>query len=256
MIDPRGSRLIGIFRHPVKGLNAESLEAVNLEADQGLPHDRRFALARAGTAFDPVHPVWLRKSHFLMLMRDEALAAVEVDYRHERRRLTVRRDGRTVVEADLDSVGGREEVERFFARHLGLPDPPRLVESDGHMFSDDPEKLVSLINLGTVRELATVLGTPVAPARFRGNLLIDGAAAWEEFGWVGQRLQIGGAGFEVVKRIDRCAATNVDPVTAKRDLNIPGTLRRHYDHIDCGVFLRVTGPGEIRIGEGVRMEDR
>jgi uncharacterized protein YcbX len=35
--------VIDIYRYPVKGLNAESLERVELSPGQGLPHDRRFA---------------------------------------------------------------------------------------------------------------------------------------------------------------------------------------------------------------------
>ncbi len=56
-----------ICRYPVKGLNAERLARVALSPGEGLPHDRRFALAHGSTVFDP-------KTHFLMLMRDEKLA--------------------------------------------------------------------------------------------------------------------------------------------------------------------------------------
>ncbi len=36
-----------ICRYPVKGLNAERLARVLLTPGEGLPHDRRFALAHA-----------------------------------------------------------------------------------------------------------------------------------------------------------------------------------------------------------------
>jgi uncharacterized protein len=38
------------------------------------------------------------------------------------------------------------------------------------------------------------------------------------------------ARFKVVKRIVRCAATNVDPLTGVRDLNIPKALMRALGH--------------------------
>ena len=63
-----------ICRYPVKGLNAESLDRVALTAGQGLPHDRRFAIAHGSTRFDREAPQWLAKTNFFMLMRDEKLA--------------------------------------------------------------------------------------------------------------------------------------------------------------------------------------
>ena len=62
------------------------------------------------------------------------------------------------------------------------------------------------------------------PLRFRGNLYVDGWPAWHEFDLLGQTLAIGDARLKVVKRIVRCAATNVDPDTGIRDLDIPQTL--------------------------------
>ena len=64
-------KIDAIFRFPVKGLSAEALERVEVVAGEGLPGDRRFALALAGAAFDPAEPEWLPKSTFLMLIVDE-----------------------------------------------------------------------------------------------------------------------------------------------------------------------------------------
>ena len=65
-----------IVRYPVKGLSPELLEKVRLSSAQCIPYDRRFALARASTLFDPQHPEWLPKTNFYMLMRDETLADI------------------------------------------------------------------------------------------------------------------------------------------------------------------------------------
>jgi uncharacterized protein YcbX len=53
----------------------------------------------------------------------------------------------------------------------------------------------------------------------------------------------------VTKRIQRCAATNVDPTTAMRDLDIPRTLMRHLGHFDCGVYAEVREDGAVAEGE-------
>jgi MOSC domain-containing protein len=50
-----------IWRYPIKGLTPERLNAVTLTPGRCLPHDRRFALARSDTEFDPARPEWLPK---------------------------------------------------------------------------------------------------------------------------------------------------------------------------------------------------
>jgi uncharacterized protein YcbX len=50
----------------------------------------------------------------------------------------------------------------------------------------------------------------------------------------------------------RCAATNVDPETAARDLNIPHTLMRSYGHADCGVYAEVVNDGSVTVGDAIR----
>ena len=52
----------------------------------------------------------------------------------------------------------------------------------------------------------------------------SGWPAWHEFDLLDQTLAIGDARLKVVKRITRCAAVNVDPDTAARDLGIPQAL--------------------------------
>jgi uncharacterized protein len=87
--------------------------------------------------------------------------------------------------------------------------------------------------------------------RFRANLYVRGWPAWHEFDLLGRTLAIGEARLKVVKRITRCAAINVDPDTAARDLNIPHTLMRRFGHADCGVYAEVTAGGAIAAGDTV-----
>ena len=81
-----------------------------------------------------------------------------------------------------------------------------------------------------------------------------GWPAWHEFDLMGEELSAGGARLKVVKRIVRCAATNVDPQTGIRDMEIPPTLMRTFDHMDCGVYAEVIGAGDVRIGDAIRAE--
>ena len=62
---------------------------------------------------------------------------------------------------------------------------------------------------------------------------------------------LGSARAKVVKRIVRCAATNADPATGIRDLEIPKTLMQRFGHMDCGVYAEVLKGGEISVGDGI-----
>ena len=248
--------VVDICRYPVKGLNAEFLERVSLQPGQGLPHDRRFAIAHGSTQFDRESPKWLAKTNFFMLMRDERLAQLHAAFDTETGKLTIERAGRPVVTADPTDLVGRTLIAEFFSGFLAgsARGAPKLLEAEGHMFSDVPEKVVSIINLASVRDLERVLRKPVHPLRFRANIYIDGADPWQEFDWVGSKIRIGNARFQVSAPIERCAATNVDPETAARDLNIPLTLRRGFGHLHMGVYARVAAGGTIHRGDRVTLE--
>ena len=85
-------------------------------------------------------------------------------------------------------------------------------------------------------------------------MYFDDLPAWEELSWEqGAHLQIGKATVQVIKPIQRCAATNVNPLTAKRDLKIPQTLQKTYQHNHMGVYVEVVGAGEFGIGDALEL---
>jgi uncharacterized protein YcbX len=71
---------------------------------------------------------------------------------------------------------------------------------------------------------------------------------------MGRALSIGEVRLNVVKRITRCAAINVDPQTAARDLDIPSELMRRMNHADCGVYAEVIAGGSIGVGDAIATE--
>ena len=249
---PRVARLC---RYPVKGLSAEPLQTVTLTPAEGLPEDRRFALAQSGTRFDPANPEWLPKGQFLMLMKNERLALLESRYDAATTTLEIWRSGKRVARGVLSSPIGRAVIEDFFAAFMRTEalGKPKLVEAPGHMFSDAREKVVSLINLATVADLERVVGRPVDPIRFRGNVYLEGLPAWAEFDWLGRGIAIGDATLRVARRIPRCPATDVDPTSGARDMNIPLTLKSAFGHADLGLYAEVTEGGAIAVGNDVRL---
>ncbi|WP_158046757.1 MOSC domain-containing protein [Skermanella pratensis] len=246
-----------MYRYPVKGLSAQGLDEVTLTPGEGLPDDRRFAISHGASSFDPTAPEWRPKKDFLMLAKNERLAALETDYDSATGILTVRRNGRQVARGQITSTMGRLLINQFFAAYMkgDAPGTPSLVEAPGVMFSDTPEKYVSILNLASVQDIERVVHAPVDPIRFRANLLLDGLEPWAEAKWVGRSIAIGGVVLEVTEQIGRCAATEVNPATATRDINIPLQLQRGYSHRNCGVYARVVKGGRIASGDPVRLID-
>src|SRR4051812_34613332 len=222
------AKLQSIYRYPVKGLSPERLSKVRLEPGHTLPADRKYAIENGPSGFDPAAPSYFPKSRFLMLMRNERLATIDTRYDDATQALTIRGEGRELARGDLSRKEGRLAVEAFFRRFMpaDLRGPPKVLQADGHSFSDVAAKVVSIINLASVAAIETVVGVPVNPLRFRANLYVEGWPAWHEFSLLGQEVVIGGARLKVTKRIVRCAATNVDPDTGIRDLTVPATLMR------------------------------
>ena len=186
-----------------------------------------------------------------MLMRNERLAALRTDYDEESHTLTIHWERREAVRGDLRTAEGRAAIERFFASYCAdeLRGAPKVLFGEGHSFSDVAKKVVSIINLASVAAVEDATGSPVNPLRFRGNIYVEGWPAWHEFDLVGRELAVGGARVKVVKRIVRCAATEVDPDTGIRDLEIPRTLMQTFGHADCGVYAEVVAAGDVAIGD-------
>jgi len=242
-----------LYRYPVKGLTPEKLSRAQLAPGQTVPGDRLYAIENGPSGFDPAAPKYLPKTQFLMLMRNERLATLDARYDDTTDTLTIRHEGREAARGDLSTKEGRLAIEALFRRFMPaeLRGPPKVLRAAGHSFSDVAAKVVSIINLASVAALETVIGAPVHPLRFRANVYVDGWPAWHEFSLLGQEITIGQARLKVVKRIVRCAATNVDPETGMRDLAIPTTLMQTFDHADCGIYAQVIAGGEIAPGAAI-----
>ena len=240
-----------LYRYPVKGLSPEPLARVTLAAGETVPFDRAYAIENGRSPFDPAAPRTIPKAYFLMLMKNERLAELKTHFDEHDHRLTIAKDGAVVVADRLDTATGRAAIEAWFDRAFAgeLRGPARILSAPGHSFSDTAAKVVSLINLATVRQIGGAIGAAVNPLRFRGNLYVEGLAPFAEFDLVGQQLAAGSVVFAGTGRIDRCAATNVDPATGKRNLSIPDGLRAAYGHIDCGIYLKVIAGGTVAIGD-------
>jgi uncharacterized protein YcbX len=249
----RQAHIEAIYRYPVKGLSPQPLERSRLTRGATLPADRLYAIENGPSGFNQAEPKYFPKQRFLMLMRNERLAALRTDYDETGHMLTIRWEGREVARGDLRRPEGRLAIEAFFRRFMPdeLRGPPKVLAGGNHSFSDVAKKVVSIINLASVTAVENAAGAAVHPLRFRGNIYVVGWPAWHEFDLLDRELEVGDARLKVIKRIVRCAATDVDPDTGIRDLTLPRTLMQNFGHADCGVYAEVAVGGDIARGDAL-----
>ncbi len=248
-------RIEYLYRYPVKGLSAEALEAAEVEPGGAIPWDRAFALAQGDAPFDPNQPEWLPKTQFMCQMRNARTVALRSIFDPRNGMLAIRAPDGAEVVADALSQAGREEIGAFLTRFLGeeARGAPRFHYVPGHVFCDQRRPVVSLISLASLRDYENRIGARRHRRRFRANVWFSGAAPWAELNWVGRQIQLGGAVLSVIKRITRCPATEVNPLTAERDADPVAELREQYGHSDLGVHAEVVEGGRFEIGDAIEL---
>ena len=255
-------RVEQLFRYPVKGLTAESLEEVFLAPGETIPHDRRFALAQGDSPFDEAAPRFLPKVNFACMMKNARVVLVRAAFDPHDGTLSLAAEGHPPLSAATATAEGKAALGDWLIRFLGeearhgeapdgTPRPPRFTEAPGHAFTDQVRKGVSLINLASLHALEAAVGRRLDPLRFRANIYFTGLPAWAEFDWVGREVLLGGARLSVFKRTVRCPATRVDLATGERDLDVPKLLREHFGHADLGVHATVLEGGRVAVGDAL-----
>lgn len=250
-------RLASLYRYPVKGLSPEPVDRAVLETSGYFPGDRLYAIENGPSGFNPVAPIHQPKVKYLMLMRDEALARLRTRYDDEARTLTIETGDDEQVVADLSTQEGRAAVEDLMRRVFPhtLRGEPRVLEAPvQYRFTDSRIGFVSLINLASVRAVEDFTGTAVDPLRFRANLYVEGLEPFAELELSGRVLEgPDGLRLKLTQRTQRCAATNVDPTSGIRDLDIPRTLDARLGHRDCGIYAEVIAGGSLGVGDGLAL---
>ncbi len=243
-----------IYRYPVKGLTGQSLEKVVVPTGETIPWDRAFAIENGSSGFDLNQPKHLSKHHFLMLMRNEELAKLTCNFNENTMNLEILEGTKHIVTASLDSTEGKKEIEIALETRFKkeLKGPLKILHKFGFSFSDVAEKVLHLVNLNTIKELEHRFGQAINPIRFRANIYVDELPAWEEFNWINHKISNGDIELTGFDRTTRCAATEVDPKTGVRNINLTQQLLRQYNHADCGIYLKVTNGG--RLSKGNRLE--
>jgi uncharacterized protein YcbX len=229
-------RVVGLWRYPVKAMAGETLEGVDV-GWHGLAGDRRWAFVRDGVVRSGFPWLTLRERGDL----NRYVPAFAEPARPDLSATIVR----TPSGADFDVADPALAAELW-------PSGARAIKQDRGVFDTFP---LSLISTQTIAALGGLVGTPLAVARFRPNLLVEAAGdtPFAEDAWVGRVLRIGGLRLRVDKRDGRCAVITIDPVTGEREPAILRTVARERGGC-LGVYASTVAPGRVAVGDDVVLE--
>lgn len=111
---------------------------------------------------------------------------------------------------------------------------------------------VTLASSSSATMLSQWAGKDVAVQRFRANVVIDGADAFDEDDW--SSVRIGQVPFRVAKAVDRCVMTTIDPVSLERSKEPIATLAKHRrweGKTWFAIHLIPDAEGPIHVGDEV-----
>lgn len=238
-----------IQRHPLKSHGREALEEVRLRAGEGLPWDRRWAVAHEAARID--QGAWAPCQNFSRGAKAPSLMAISARLDEARGELTLTHPERPDLTFRPDQP---EDQARFIDWVLPISPTDRALPSAIYSvpvrgMTDTDYPSISLISLATNRVLGERLGQDLSPIRWRGNFWIEGLEPFAEYDLIGQKVRLGSALLEVVEPIERCLATTANPETGARDADTLGALRTGWGNQNFGLYARVLEDGAVRMGD-------
>lgn len=248
-------RITEIWRHPIKSHGRELLDQVVLEVGKTMPWDRTWAVLHEASKFDRSAPGWAPCGTFGRVAKSPELAAVNANFNPETGLMILTHPRRAPIEFDPETKLG-EQAFLNWVRPLypeGRAGPTGLVAAPGRGMTDSDYPSVSINSHASLRALSQRAGRELSAMRFRGNLWVDGLAAWEEFDWIGKKLRIGDVILHVEERIARCTATTANPETGRIDFETVKLLEQDFGHSDFGVKAQVVKGGAIANGAEVTL---
>lgn len=256
-------RVKKLFTHPIKGLTPQAHNQVYLQAGHGIPGDRAFALMFDSNITDNATFIvpWMKKQNFAMQADWAGLAALDCNYQPQSGVLTIKRQGVELLRQHTNTTEGRNMIGAFFTGYLAAIYPSQTARhpnraqlklvGDGSKtrYPDREPVHLSLVSQATLDQLSAIAGKIIDVRRFRPNVLLEEVAAWAEFEWVGQEIQLGKVRLEITAPINRCLNIDVNPDTGERDIPLLSLLQKHFQHKQTGVLAKVITDGTAAIGD-------
>ncbi len=262
-------RVERITFYPLKSGAGVPVETARLEAE-GLAGDRRMMVVD-----ETGNCLTARKAPRLMQIRthmdgdDIILSAPGMSpLVFSQARLDVARNV-SIWGDDVVALDAGEEVHQWLARFLdrccrmvikgAVTHRPLAIGPGGTVSFADTAPLL-LTNSASLAEVNRYLDLEAEMERFRPNLVVSGAPAFDEDGW--RHVRIGDVEFEAIGACDRCVMITLDPATgeARSDhepLAVLGRQRRGEDgKAYFGQFLVPRTLGRLHVGDKVEVLSR
>lgn len=242
-----------IYRFPFKGFPGEKLHSAKLIAGAGIPNDRRYAVTNGKTYTGE----WIRSRNFFVNATVDNMMQFKLEFENDE--ITLENINGKILSFkvnDEESLSNANAQIKDFMQPVGVMDdlpPPEIIDCGKGSIWDYIDTPISIINTESVKALDSKLGSELDPKRFRGNFNISGLPAWEEFSWMGKRIQVGETILDVHRPIDRCPTPGVNPKTGERDVEVTPGLRDHFGHIYCGMYANVIEGGEVTPGDTIKV---
>ncbi|SMX83563.1 hypothetical protein BSP239C_01618 [Brevibacterium sp. 239c] len=260
-------RVARLFRFPVKGFPAEEISEADVRTGRGILGDRVAAFTNG--SLDVPDDSWHRYSAFTVLKNDTDLQKwqVAIDLAEAAAESATVTLTSPTNESTRFRTGDRDSratsAEFLSARIPPQGGFPRALRVANQGMFDSQASGVSIINPATVTAIShtadgqAALGpdeTELDPLRFRGNVLLDGLAPFEEFALIGKIVRLGGVRLAITQAIERCPATTVNPATTAVDVNVPRVMASACGHLHCGVYGRILESGLVSTGDQIEIE--
>jgi uncharacterized protein len=257
------TKVVDLYRHPVKSFTPERLDELSVKNGK-IQGDRvlGFRFADQGA---PDDWAWRRKINFVALSNTPGIPRIDLNFNDESRVLTLSHESKTLAAGSIDSGDDRVSLSKALAEFVsaleinplvGHPErvPLNLI-GDGTqgLFHDFEDGGVTLFSVESLKALESHMGTVVDGRRFRTNVIIEGAEAWEELSWKGE-ITIGESAYKVNRLVPRCLSTHANPANGERDHDIMKSLITANGHKEPTFAIQLT-PLEnevaIRVGDSV-----
>ncbi len=255
-----------LYIYPVKSTFGERVDT-SLVKTRGMVNDRRWIVtdedgkAITGREVAVLSLVTARVGDSGLSLSQRSLAPLTVPFPSaDSRRAPVR-----IWSDVVDAVDAGDAAAQWLTAALSRP--CRLYFMDDHSerrvaghastvsFADAFPVL--LTNTASATDLATRAGEPMDIRRFRPNIVVDGALAYEEDTW--RRIRIGEVEFEVHSPCERCSFTTINPDNAdshprQEPLRTLAKYRRTPEGEVCfGQNIIAVNVGTIRSGDPVEI---
>ncbi len=254
-----------LYIYPIKSCRGIAVDSASVH-DIGLEHDRRFmvidehnrfvtqrdypAMAQIG-----VHQTatgWaLHRVGMPTLRWDPTTNGAESVVQIWKDSVTVVDQGPAAANWFSEATGAKCRLVGFAPHSRRSVDQTYAVDQDDAVsFADGYASLI--VTEASLIDLNTRTKENVPMDRFRPNIVVAGASAWEEDNW--RNVRVGTVDMVAVKKCARCVMTTTDQLTGERHVEPLHTLAvfRHIGHgLIFGQNMVHVGRGTIRIGDAV-----